>query len=142
MAEVRLKDLLKESEGDPWVARDGAHSLPPLAAAPEASPDPRWLIVKPRALDGEEILVVFEKKYLKEAENAHPDLVAYFPPEIEELRRHSQAPDFPQFLKTVHAIKKHIGGWIVPSCASRMGSALSSTRAGGRTPTGGAPTSP
>jgi len=127
-AKVRLRDLVKGSEADPSVATEATHGSPPLAAAPKAIPDPKWLIVKSRLLDGEQILVVFEKKHLKEAENAHPDKVIYFPPEIEELRRHRGTPDFPQLLRTVHLVKKRLGGWVVPSGAARGGDSGGSTK--------------
>lgn len=115
---MRLRDLVKESEADPSVATDAAQSPAPT---PEASLDPRWLVVKSRLLDGEQILVVFEKKHLKEAESAHPDKVIYFPPEIDELRRHKDTPGFPQLLRTVHLVKKRLGGWVVPSDAPKGG---------------------
>ncbi len=68
---------------------------------------------------GEQILIVFERKHLNEAERAHPELVVYFPAEIEELRRRRGAPGFARLVKTVHAVKKHIGGWILPSGGQR-----------------------
>lgn len=70
---------------------------------------------------GEQILVVYEKEHLKEAEHEHPELVAYFPPEIDELRRLSAEPGFRELVRTIHAIKKIIGGWVVPRRAEGDG---------------------
>ncbi len=80
--------------------------------------DMKWLIVESRLLDNEQILVVFEKKHLKEARRAYPSMAIYFPPEIEEIRRYKDTPDYPQVLKRVHLVKKEFGGWIIPSTSS------------------------
>ena len=111
-----LKDLANEeraTEGRPAVKPTPA---PVAEGSPTTGPKGvKWRVLESRLLDDEQILVVFEKKHLKEARKAHPGKVIYFPPEIEELRRHKDAPDYPQFLKSIHLFKKKFGGWIVPS---------------------------
>ncbi len=99
-----LKDLANEESGTSAGAR----------------PTAPWRVFPSRLLE-EEILIVHEKKHLKEAERAHPDKVIYFPPEIDELRRHKDTPDFPQLLRTVHLVKKRLGGWVVPSGSPKGG---------------------
>lgn len=121
MEKVRFRDLVTASGSDPVVPTDAVARQPRPSSKAVASPDQRWVVVKSRLLDGEQILVVFEKKDLKEAENEHPDKVIYFPPEIDELRRHKGTPDFPQLLRTVHLVKKRLGGWVVPSSAAKGG---------------------
>ena len=115
-----LKDLANEEH----AAKAGPTPTAAPAATPESTakdswpagpPGVRWLVLESRLLDDEQILVVFEKKHLKEARKAHPGKVIYFPPEIEELRQHKDAPDYAQFLKSIHLVKKKFGGWIVPS---------------------------
>jgi len=107
---VDLKDLARSGE------REGnATAAPAKPPRPAGPPGVKWIVVESRLLGGEQLLVVFEKKHLKEARKAHPGKVIYFPPEIEELRRHKEAPDYPKFLKSVHLVKKKFGGWIVPS---------------------------
>jgi hypothetical protein len=108
-----LRDLVKEQKRPEPTAR--------------AAQDPRWLVVRSRLLDGERILIVFEKNHLKEARNAHPGKVVYFPPEIDELRRNKSAPGFPQFLRSVHLVKKTFGGWVVPSTTQKGGDGRGTT---------------
>jgi len=72
----------------------------------------KWLLLDSKLLDGERILLVFEKRWLAEARQTHPGTVIYFPPEVEELKRVKDAPDTIKFL---HRIKKEFGAWIVPS---------------------------
>ena len=61
----------------------------------------------------------------------HPDKVIYFPPEIEELRRHKDTPDYPQILQSIHLIKKTFGAWIIPS-DSRLARRLDASQQAGR----------
>jgi len=77
--------------------------------------DQKWVVIESRLLDGEQILLVLEKKHLKDARVAHPDKVIYFPPEIDELRHEIDAPNFRQFLKAMHMVKKTFCGWVCPS---------------------------
>ena len=86
------------------------------SATPAPGRDLKWLLLDSKLLDGEHVLVVFEKRWLKEARQAHPGTVIYFPPEVEELKRIKDAPDTIKFL---HRIKKEFGAWIVPSNAPR-----------------------
>lgn len=115
-----LKDLANEERGEKAKPAATVEAPPPpeptaTGSWPAGPPGVRWLVLESRLLDDEQILVVFEKKHLKDARKAHPGKVIYFPPEIEELRRHKDAPDYAQFLKSIHLIKKKFGGWIVPS---------------------------
>jgi len=100
---MKMVDLADQAKGTPW----GEPSKPPVA------PDGRkWLLLDSKLLEGERILLVFEKRWLEEARQAHPGTVIYFPPEVEELKRVKGAPDTIKFL---HRIKKAFGAWIVPS---------------------------
>ena len=114
---MHLRDLVKE-ESRPEPTRPVKERE---AAGPPGPTGVPWVVVASRLLDGEQVLVVFEKKHLKEAEREHPDKVIYFPPEIEELRRHKGSPDFPQLLRTIHLVKKRLGGWVVPTDAPKGG---------------------
>jgi len=78
----------------------------------------KWLLLDSKLLDGEHVLIVFEKRWLTEARQAYPGTVIYFPPEVEELKRIKDAPDTVKFL---HRIKKEFGAWIVPSNRERSG---------------------
>jgi len=75
----------------------------------------KWIVIESRFLDGEQVLLVMQKKYLKEARKEHPGKVIYFPPEIEELKRHKDMPEYEDYLKKVHMVKKKFDAWIVPS---------------------------
>ncbi len=88
----------------------------------------KWLVIESRLLDNEQILFVFEKKHLKEARRAYPSMAIYFPPEIKELHRHKDTPDYPQVLKHVHLVKKEFGGWIIPSTSSLAWKVLQAQR--------------
>jgi len=90
----------------------------PSTAGLGAPHGPKWLLLDSKLLDGEHVLVVFEKRWLTEARQAYPGTVIYFPPEVEELKRIKDAPDTIKFL---HQIKKEFGAWIVPSNRERSG---------------------
>jgi len=90
----------------------------PTKPAVVSSADRKWLLMDSKLLDGERILLVFEKRWLAEARQAYPGTVIYFPPEVEELKRVKDAPDTIKFL---HRIKKEFGAWIVPSNCERSG---------------------
>ena len=90
----------------------GGFNGEPSEPAAKASADQKWLLLDSKLLDGERILLVFEKRWLAEARQAYPGTVIYFPPEVEELKRVKDAPDTIKFL---HRIKKEFGAWIVPS---------------------------
>ncbi|MDQ7829070.1 MAG: hypothetical protein RB146_08750 [Armatimonadota bacterium] len=120
---MKLRDLAggttsaEKSAAVPAPVQASSPTPDPKASAswPAGPPGVRWLVLESRLLDDEQFLVVFEKQHLKEARKAHPGKVIYFPPEIDELYRHKDAPDYPQFLKTIHLVKKKFGGWIIPS---------------------------
>ncbi len=115
---MKLRDLAQGTTSAEKSAAAAPATTPERAARDSSSAGPpgvRWLVLESRLLDDEPFLVVFEKQHLKEARKAHPGKVIYFPPEIDELRRHKDAPDYPQFLKTIHLVKKKFGGWIAPS---------------------------
>jgi hypothetical protein len=93
-----------------------AKSKTPQASIEKSSGnDVMWYVIESRVLDGEKILLVTEKKYLKEARKEHPDKVIYFPPEIRELAKHEGSVWFKDMVKKVHMAKKEFKGWIVPS---------------------------
>ena len=98
-----LADRVKDGPSTPSVAPSAPASMPQSL---------KWLLLDSKLLDGEHVLVVFEKRWLTEARQAYPGKVIYFPPEIEELKRVKDAPDTIKFL---HQIKKEFGAWIVPS---------------------------
>jgi len=87
----------------------GQSSTPPTVPP---SQDRKWLLLDSKLLDGERILLVFEKRWLAEARQAHPGTVIYFPPEVEEMK---QVKEHPDTIKLLHRIKKEFGAWIVPS---------------------------
>ena len=65
--------------------------------------------------------MVLEKKHLKEARKAHPGKVIYLPPELQELRRLKDAPDYLKALEVIHLVKKKFGAWIIPSDSPSRG---------------------
>lgn len=119
---MKLQDLA-ESPTPAIVATPAVpHSNPEMAPEPAAatsrpagSPGYRWLVLESNLLGDEQFLVVFEKKHLEEARKAHPGKVIYFPPEVDELHRHKDAPEYAHLLKAIHRVKKKFGAWIVPS---------------------------
>ena len=104
-----LADQTKSRPSKPLVTPSATASVPQGL---------KWLLLDSKLLDGEHVLVVFEKRWLTEARQAYPGTVIYFPPEIEELKRVKDAPDTIKFL---HQIKKEFGAWIVPSNRERSG---------------------
>lgn len=76
----------------------------------------KWIVMESLLLDGEQILLVMEKQYLREARKAHPDKTLYFPPEVEELHPHRHDTDL---LRAVHLVKSKFKGWIVPSTSHK-----------------------
>lgn len=106
---MKMIDLADQAKGQ----SQGGPSKP--SAAPQGQ---KWLLLDSKLLDGERVLLVFEKQHLTEARQAHPGVVIYFPPEVEALKRVKDAPDTIRFL---HQIKKEFGAWIVPSSRERAG---------------------
>jgi len=78
-----------------------------------------YVLIESKLLDGEKILLAFEKKSLKKLREQFPNIVIYFPPEINELYQHR---DDKEFIKKIHLVKKEFKGWIVPSTNSKGGS--------------------
>jgi len=72
----------------------------------------KWVLLESLLLNGEQILLVMEKQFLREAREAYPDKTLYFPPEVEELYPHRHDTEL---LRAVHLIKSKFKGWIVPS---------------------------
>ena len=70
----------------------------------------KWIVFKSRVLD-DRFVLVYDKRDLKEAREAHPDKAIYFPPEAKELIRNADDVDH---IKAVHLVKKTFGGWIIP----------------------------
>ncbi len=85
---------------------------PPALPPEPATQNQKWLLLDSKLLDGERVLLVFEKRWLTEARQTHPGTAIYFPPEVEELKRIKNAPDT---IRLLHRIKKEFGAWIVPS---------------------------
>jgi hypothetical protein len=84
-----------------------------------------YVLIESRLLDGEKILLAFEKKSLKKLREQFPNIVIYFPPEIKELYKHK---DDKEFIKKIHLVKKEFKGWIVPSTNSKGGSRNGDTK--------------
>ena len=70
-----------------------------------------YLLLESKVLDGEMIILAFNKKLLKELRARYPGIVIYFPPEIEELYQHR---DDPEFIRKAHLVKKHFKAWVIP----------------------------
>lgn len=70
-----------------------------------------FAVLESRLLNGERILLAFEKKFLQKLKRDFPGVVIYFPPEIDELYKHKNDKEF---VKLVHFAKKEFEGWIVP----------------------------
>ena len=72
----------------------------------------KWVLLESLLLNGEQILLVMEKQYLREARKAYPDVTLYFPPEVEELYPYMHDTEL---IRAVHLIKSRFKGWVVPS---------------------------
>lgn len=72
----------------------------------------RWIAIKSRLLDGETIVIVFNKDALTEVKRKYPNTVIYSLLEIQELLpfRHNK-----DFIRKVHLVKKEFDGWIIPT---------------------------
>ena len=84
----------------------------PAGEFPESIEGAKWLVIESALLDGEHVVIVLEKRWLKEARQENPGRVLYFPPEIQELKRFQDDLDA---IKAIHRVKKHLGAWLVPS---------------------------
>ncbi len=72
---------------------------------------PRWEILESDLLNGERILLLFDKQFLALARKEHPDLVVYFPPEIAVL---NVLKDSPEDILKFHLVKRMFKAWILP----------------------------
>ncbi len=76
-----------------------------------------YLLLESKVLDGEMIILAFNKKLLKELRAKYPGIVIYFPPEIEELYQHR---DDPEFIRKAHLVKKNFRVWVIPGANSNQ----------------------
>ena len=83
------------------------------------TPTPKWLVIRSRLLDGEQILLVLHKRYLREARQAHPDKVIYLPHEVDHLHRRCKAQPDREIVRKTHLVKKEFDGWIEPPYGAR-----------------------
>lgn len=87
--------------------------VPTKAAAPASTPPAsgpyQWAVIEPDMLPGEDVLCVLDPACLQEARAAHPGLVTYLISEIDLLWPFRDNKDF---LKRIHLVKKHLGGWV------------------------------
>ena len=77
-------------------------------AAPDATPRYQWAVIEPDIFLGEDVLFVIDPACLNEARAAHPGLVTYLTSEIDLLWPFR---DNKEFIKGIHRVKKHLGGW-------------------------------
>ena len=70
----------------------------------------KWIVFRSSVLD-DRFMLLYDKKDLKEAREAHPDLAIYFPPEIEDLLDKVEVDV--EGARIIHELKK-LGGWIIP----------------------------
>lgn len=105
---MRMSDLANTGK----TAATGQSATPSALVPAPSSQDRKWLLLDSKLLEGEHILLVFEKRWLTEARQTYPGKVIYFPLEVEELKR---VKDHPETIKFLHRIKKEFGAWIVPS---------------------------
>lgn len=68
-----------------------------------------WIVVQTELFNGEHVLCVRDRKDLNDARAAHPDLVVYIMSEIDLLYAIRDDPDR---LRTIHTVKKKVGGWV------------------------------
>jgi hypothetical protein len=93
---------------------------PPLSGAREGQTKPgkfefKFILFSLGILDGEKILLVFRREFVKELRKEFPGIVIYSPLEMKELLKHADgSEDYKAFIKKTHFIKKEFGGWIVP----------------------------
>ena len=71
-----------------------------------------YVLLESKFLGGERLILSFEKKLLEKLQAEFPDIVIYFPPEINELYKHKGDKEF---IKKIHLTKKKFKGWVVPS---------------------------
>ena len=101
---MELKDLANQrSRQDPQDSEN-----------PVGSKGLKWLVIESQLLPQEKIVLVFNRKYLKEARQENPGKAIYFPLEVDELLRYRTSPDYPELVNTIQRLKKEFGGWIVP----------------------------
>ena len=83
---------------------------------PGTPPEILGVLIKSDVLDGEVVLLALKKKALKRLRADYPDLVIYFPPEVNELIEQGGSP---VDVKGVHSVKKLTKGWVVPKGGKR-----------------------
>jgi hypothetical protein len=90
-----------------------ARQAPAKAATPASTPPAsgpyQWAVIEPDLFPGEDVLFVIDPACLNEARAAHPGLVTYLTSEIDLLW---PLRDNKDFIKRIHRVKKHLGGWL------------------------------
>lgn len=71
----------------------------------------KWIVIE-SDLIGEHIVIIRDKKWLKEAREANPDLAIYFGQEIKNLQRFIGDD---QAIRAIHKVKKDWKAWIIRS---------------------------
>ena len=113
---TRIMNRAKDAAG--VKARDGpVETKAERVEEPEESPTRfkgpkgvKWIVFRSSVLD-DRFVLVYDKRDLKEAMQAHPDKAIYFPPEIEDLLDKAEVDV--EGAKVIHEVKK-FGGWIIP----------------------------
>ena len=124
---MNLRDLADEKALVPDTLENKKEKAP---TEPDHSQTEKWLVKKSYLLDGEQILLVRDRQFLKEARRTHPDKVIYFSPEEEDLCRHMDSPNYAKIVQKIHLVKKEFAGWIVPADTPLFQQVLDCTRRG------------
>ena len=89
-------------------------SVPIQSAVPK---EPIWYVINSTVF-GDRFVYCTEKKALKSVREQFPDLAAYFPQETDELLSLEETmprEEWCGLVRRVHALKKRVKGWILPS---------------------------
>lgn len=89
----------------------------------------RWALVHSRLLD-EDVVFVSEPEHVEAARAKHPGAVVYLWPELEEIVRCKDMPEFPRFLAAVHAAKVEFSGESAAAGAVVVATRLGATAEG------------
>ncbi|MHC4253375.1 MAG: hypothetical protein ACYS9X_30015 [Planctomycetota bacterium] len=114
---MKLGDLEQIAERPGYSPRPSGQQGDSVPNQPAVVKEPTWYVINSTVF-ADRFVYCTEKKALKSVREQLPHLAVYFPPEADELLALEETmprEEWCRLVRRVHALKKRVKGWIVPS---------------------------